>query len=165
MPINLIAIAVIGANTKEKIASIMKIIIAIIAVVAIGWYGNHLYGQHGSAFVQPNPSTSLVKCVTKDGRVIYGNVPDGTICEKTAVVKRSITVVPGERYNKTEYQPNSSHNAGKENNNVSRFKCDGRTLCSQMTSCNEAKFFLNNCPNTKMDGDNDGIPCEEQWCR
>jgi hypothetical protein len=44
------------------------------------------------------------------------------------------------------------------------FRCDGRQHCSQMSSCEEAKFFLANCPNTKMDGDRDGIPCEEQWC-
>jgi cold shock CspA family protein len=44
------------------------------------------------------------------------------------------------------------------------FRCDGRTHCSQMTSCAEAKFFLNNCPGTKMDGNNDGVPCEQQWC-
>jgi len=47
----------------------------------------------------------------------------------------------------------------------SSFKCDGRTRCSQMTSCEEATFFLRNCPNVKMDGDGDGIPCEDQWCR
>lgn len=47
----------------------------------------------------------------------------------------------------------------------SRFQCDGRTLCSQMKSCEEATFFLKNCPNTKMDGNNDGIPCEKQWCK
>jgi len=46
----------------------------------------------------------------------------------------------------------------------SQFKCDGRTHCSQMTSCEEATFFLKNCPGTTMDGDNDGIPCERQWC-
>jgi hypothetical protein len=44
------------------------------------------------------------------------------------------------------------------------FRCDGRTYCSQMTSCAEAKYFLSNCPDVKMDGDGDGIPCEEQWC-
>ena len=44
------------------------------------------------------------------------------------------------------------------------FKCDGRTMCSQMTSCAEAKYFLQHCPNTKMDGNNDGEPCEQQWC-
>jgi len=45
------------------------------------------------------------------------------------------------------------------------FKCDGRKYCSQMTSCAEAKNFLQNCPGVEMDGDNDGIPCEAQWCR
>jgi predicted negative regulator of RcsB-dependent stress response len=46
-----------------------------------------------------------------------------------------------------------------------QFKCDGRTYCSQMTSCQEATFFLQNCPGAKMDGNNDGIPCEKQWCK
>jgi len=45
------------------------------------------------------------------------------------------------------------------------FKCDGRKYCSQMTSCAEAKSFLQNCPGTEMDGDSDGIPCESQWCK
>ena len=44
------------------------------------------------------------------------------------------------------------------------FKCDGRIYCSEMTSCAEATYFLKNCPGVKMDGNNDGIPCEKQWC-
>lgn len=48
---------------------------------------------------------------------------------------------------------------------TSKFKCDGRTTCSTMSSCEEASFFTKNCPNTKMDGDGDGIPCEDQWCQ
>ena len=44
------------------------------------------------------------------------------------------------------------------------FKCDGRIYCSQMTSCAEATYFIQHCPNTKMDGNNDGEPCERQWC-
>lgn len=44
-----------------------------------------------------------------------------------------------------------------------QFSCDGREHCSQMNSYEEAKFFIANCPNTKMDGDNDGIPCEDQF--
>ena len=46
----------------------------------------------------------------------------------------------------------------------SSFRCDGRTHCSQMTSCAEATYFLRNCPNVQMDGNNDGVPCEQQWC-
>jgi len=45
----------------------------------------------------------------------------------------------------------------------SSFRCDGRQLCSQMDSFEEAMFFLKNCPDTKMDGDHDGIPCERQF--
>jgi hypothetical protein len=33
-----------------------------------------------------------------------------------------------------------------------------------MQSCEEAKFFLRKCPGTEMDGDGDGVPCEQQWC-
>lgn len=48
---------------------------------------------------------------------------------------------------------------------ASPFQCDGRIHCSQMRSCDEAKFFIRNCPGTQMDGDRDGVPCESQWCR
>lgn len=54
--------------------------------------------------------------------------------------------------------------AKREPKQPASYKCDGRIHCSQMTSCAEAKFFLANCSGVKMDGDNDGIPCEKQWC-
>jgi Excalibur calcium-binding domain. len=58
--------------------------------------------------------------------------------------------------------PGTATNTKSEN---VRFRCDGRIYCSQMTSCEEAMFFLKNCPGVKMDGDNNGIPCEKQWCK
>ena len=48
--------------------------------------------------------------------------------------------------------------------NRNNYSCAGKVYCSEMTSCDEAKFYQNNCPGTKMDGDGDGIPCESQWC-
>lgn len=47
---------------------------------------------------------------------------------------------------------------------LSSFRCDGRQHCSQMTTCAEAQYFLKNCPDVKMDGDGDGVPCEQQLC-
>lgn len=44
------------------------------------------------------------------------------------------------------------------------FRCDGRTRCTQMRSCAEAHYFLANCPGVQMDGNRNGVPCEEQWC-
>ncbi len=46
----------------------------------------------------------------------------------------------------------------------SKYSCDGKIHCSEMSSCEEARFYLSNCDDTKMDGDGDGIPCEGQWC-
>lgn len=45
-----------------------------------------------------------------------------------------------------------------------RYRCDGRKACSQMGSCEEATWFIKNCPDTEMDGDHDGVPCEQQHC-
>ena len=47
---------------------------------------------------------------------------------------------------------------------ASPYRCDGRQHCSQMGSCAEAKFFLKNCSGVMMDGDGDGVPCEQQLC-
>ncbi len=44
------------------------------------------------------------------------------------------------------------------------FTCAGKRHCSEMSSCAEATYYLRHCPNTEMDGDSDGIPCESQWC-
>lgn len=43
---------------------------------------------------------------------------------------------------------------------IMNFRCDGRQYCGQMTSRAEAEYFLQHCPDTRMDGDDDGIPCE-----
>jgi cold shock CspA family protein len=44
-----------------------------------------------------------------------------------------------------------------------QFQCQGKVWCAEMSSLDEAIFYLNNCPGTKMDGDNDGEPCESQF--
>ena len=46
-----------------------------------------------------------------------------------------------------------------------QFRCDGRIYCSQMTSCEEARFFLTYCPNTRLERNSEGLACEAQWCR
>ena len=54
--------------------------------------------------------------------------------------------------------PSASHNEGD-------FRCASpKTYCSQMSSCSEALFHQERCGATEMDGDRDGISCEQQWC-
>jgi hypothetical protein len=47
---------------------------------------------------------------------------------------------------------------------AARYRCDGRTRCPEMRSCEEATWVLQNCPGGQMDGDNNRVPCERQWC-
>jgi cold shock CspA family protein len=47
---------------------------------------------------------------------------------------------------------------------IEEFECQGKRHCSEMTSCEEAIFYLKNCPDVEIDGDGDGIPCESEWC-
>jgi hypothetical protein len=43
----------------------------------------------------------------------------------------------------------------------SPFSCSIRKTCPQMTSCEEAYFYLNTCGDSARDGDKDGVPCED----
>lgn len=53
---------------------------------------------------------------------------------------------------------------GNSSSRSVNYTCQGKTHCSQMSSCEEATFYIQHCPGTKMDGDHDGIPCERQLC-
>lgn len=48
-----------------------------------------------------------------------------------------------------------------------KFKCDGRTQCSEMRSYEEALYFQRHCRGTKLDGNGNGIPCENdtRWVK
>jgi cold shock CspA family protein len=49
--------------------------------------------------------------------------------------------------------------------NEGEFQCTPpKNFCSEMTSCSEAFFYQDRCGVGDMDGDRDGIPCEQQWC-
>ncbi len=43
-----------------------------------------------------------------------------------------------------------------------KFECRGKTRCSQLASCAEARFYLLNCLDIKLDGDSSS--CQRQWC-
>lgn len=68
-------------------------------------------------------------------------------------------------YEEEDLQPEAEE--PRRSNTESRdagYTCDGRQHCSEMSSCAEARWFLQHCSGMKMDGDHDGIPCEDQFC-
>lgn len=44
------------------------------------------------------------------------------------------------------------------------FSCSGKKKCSDLSSCEEAKYQLKNCGQQHLDGDRDGTPCN-RLCR
>ena len=42
----------------------------------------------------------------------------------------------------------------------SSYSCSQRKTCGQMASCAEAEYHLLQCGNSRLDQDNDGVPCE-----
>ena len=62
---------------------------------------------------------------------------------------------------------NSNNNNSQNSINIpatSNKICGGKTKCSQMSNCEEARFYLNNCGLSRLDRDHDGNPCES-LCR
>jgi hypothetical protein len=123
----------------------MKKLLVLVLVAVLGWQGYARYQASQASQMTPPPGAGL------DGTVELLSTVDVAEAAAPAPIKAAIHQ-PAPRPPVTIPAP------------ASRFACDGRTYCSQMHSCEEATFFLKNCPGTKMDGDHDGIPCESQWC-
>jgi hypothetical protein len=131
-------------------------------------------------------ATAAYKCIV-DGKTVYSSSKcaqdaqqfsvdkdsDWTMKLKTRATPKedarlnAIGALPLSNEPEKERSPKATVVAGQDDGKPSEetgFNCDGRDHCSQMTSCEEATFFLKNCPNQQTDGDNNGIPCEIQWC-
>jgi cold shock CspA family protein len=61
-------------------------------------------------------------------------------------------------------EPSSGTESSIQIQSSAMFQCEGKRYCSEMTSCEEATFYLRDCPGVNLDGDGDGVPCELQWC-
>lgn len=48
----------------------------------------------------------------------------------------------------------------KQEENKPSFECGTKRYCKEMSSCEEARYYLENCGLTRLDGDGDGKPCE-----
>jgi hypothetical protein len=41
------------------------------------------------------------------------------------------------------------------------YQCGGKSVCDDMSSCEEAYFYLTSCGLSKLDRNNNGVPCEK----
>lgn len=79
---------------------------------------------------------------------LWGSCPSGGTATKDTVKKN------------TYVAPAQTKTGGTTTGSSGGFSCSGKTTCGQMTSCSEAKFYLNSCGVSRLDGNKDGVPCE-----
>lgn len=58
----------------------------------------------------------------------------------------------------------ANENKPQPSQNANDPACGNKTYCREMSSCQEALFYLQKCGLTRLDGDGDGRPCEK-LCR
>lgn len=150
---------------KPFLIQVVGIIVMLVGAFQMGGHvGEKLYEQwlefravQMEATAPAEIPAGFNECQDAEGRITYTNLP--CMDNEEAVESLPTEVVPVEEVDEEESY--EDERLPPVNND---FQCDGRTRCTQMTSCEEATFFINHCPNTEMDGDSDGVPCESQWC-
>ena len=136
----------LSVNKKGKTATIIGlVIIAILTGLLFQKYQAYQQSKELRAAQLIEEQKNIVKAQ----RQALGDLPEVKLSEKTENALRNTPSLP------IHTQQSVPVNT--------QFSCDGREHCSQMRSYEEAVFFLRNCPNTKMDGNNDGEPCEQQF--
>jgi len=138
---------------EEKVSPRYGLIAILIAIASLAVVSYNKYAHRGFQ------ETSFVPAMKSEaGTAAPSDVPPSVSSPNPAVV-------PGEKKIPVSAIEKPTPIPYIDSNKSSAYKCEGKTHCSQMTSCAEATYYINHCPNTEMDGNNDGVPCESQWCK
>ncbi|MBH2030083.1 MAG: cold shock domain-containing protein [Moraxellaceae bacterium] len=136
------------SRSDPKKATIITLTGLIIVVILAGLVFQKYQSYQQSQRIKAAQLIEEQKKIVIAQRQALGDLPEIKLSEKT----EQVLDVPSTPHHKMQAEQPVKAQA--------QFSCDGRKHCSQMHSREEAIFFLKNCPNTKMDGDSDGIPCE-----
>lgn len=131
-------------SSSEYISLFIVGILVIVASVTFMGLRYHQQVQQRASQEKVQLLIQQQKEIVAAQRAALGKLPDFQLSEKT---KKSLALT-------------STKVPQGGNDETSSFRCDGRERCTQMGSLEEACWFVKNCPNTKMDGDHDGEPCE-----
>ena len=138
------------AARSKVIPVIGVIIIAVLAVLVYGKY--QAYREQKQARVEQLMQEQ--QNIVAEQRKALGDLPEQVLSESGKQNLNTPVHAPSAAANSPVPSTQSTQQA------ASAFKCDGRIHCSQMNSREEARWFVRNCPGTKMDGNHDGEPCE-----
>jgi endonuclease YncB( thermonuclease family) len=66
----------------------------------------------------------------------------------------------GQRQPSDEFDDRDDFEAPGPDAEKPTFECGTKRVCGDMSSCDEAKYFLHTCGLPRLDGNRDGVPCE-----
>lgn len=142
------------ARSNPNKTTIFTVIGLIIIVILAGLVFQKYQSYQQSQKIKAAQLIEEQKKIVIAQRQASGDLPELKLSEKTEQVRKTASTSSVSHHQMQAVQPVKAQ---------TQFSCDGREHCSQMRSREEAEFFIKNCPNTKMDGDNDGEPCEQQF--
>ncbi|MEB7641151.1 excalibur calcium-binding domain-containing protein [Acinetobacter pittii] len=131
-------------SSREYISIFIVGILVIVACVTFIVLHYRQQAQQRASHEKVQLLIQQQKQIIKEQRAALGRLPDIQLSEKTKKALAFTSQTAPERVN----------------DKTTSFHCDGREYCTQMHSLEEARWFVRNCPNTKMDGNHDGEPCE-----
>ena len=154
------------ASPRYHEAGHKSTIITVIGIIIVAVLGFLTYGKYQSYSAEKQRKAEQLMLeqqqIVEEQRKALGKLPDQILSEQG---KRNLDA--GLHQTNQPRSERVTESIDKQNGRLpvstGQFKCDGRTHCSQMRSYEEALYFLRNCPNTQMDGNNDGEPCERQF--
>lgn len=143
-------------NSKGRIFTVIGlIVIAVLAVVVYNKYQDYRQAQQLKAQQLMQQQVQIVE----QQREALGDLPDRVLSEEGQRNLEDQTYLTNKPRSEKVSASIEKQNA-VQHQQPSQFKCDGRQHCSQMNSRAEAEWFVQHCPDNKMDGDGDKIPCE-----
>lgn len=64
------------------------------------------------------------------------------------------------KQSKQQHDASKATSSSSSSTSSTGFTCGSKTTCGAMSSCAEARFYLQQCGLTRLDRDGDGVPCE-----
>lgn len=109
-----------------------------------------------------NPRADKVSIVLLAVSMILGNLLNNTLIAHGERIEAENNSNQRQSLLNEDYRGNTESNSNipESYNSDNSLSCARTPTCKQINSCREARFYYSECNLYRLDGDSDGIPCE-----
>lgn len=107
----------------------------------------------------PQTTKTIVPVVTSKSNIDHSDVPVESVAPKKSI-QQNVRNTQSSQSTKFKSSKTETVTYLKNDGASPTSQCGSKRLCKQMSSCAEARFYLNQCGLDRLDRDGDGVPCE-----